>query len=189
MWASIRSRAGLSTAPQCCSRGEQLFPGILISRLTSEGDGCNTGCTNKNLLLFLLPECNPADSSKRQAKLAELWLLWRVPVDALGSSSSWRNLMEGSRKANQQMQHAWGWCAPPVGTGSAGVCPREACAWPLASGFFISTEIKTSQNSKCQKLHCRVCGIIRLLRKQLKVLHSPGLFGSEINLVKSVYIH
>lgn len=42
--------------------------------------------------------------------------------------------------------------------------------------FFISREMKTSQNSECQKHCCPVCAIIVLVRKLLNLLHYPMVY-------------
>lgn len=85
--------------------------------------------------------------------------------------------MEGPGQERSQPWRAEVWCTPLQGmvkllsTSSSGcLSTRNLCLF-FPTGFFISLEMKTSQNSKCQKHHCPVCAIIMLLRKLLKVLH------------------
>lgn len=110
-----------------------------------------------------------------------------------GSSSPRRSLMEGPGQDGLQTWSAWGWCTPLQGvvrllSPSSSDCSstRNLCLFP--TGFFISREMKTSRNSKCWKHHCRVCAIIILLRKLLKVLHSPMIYFAVRSTLWDLFI-
>lgn len=96
-----------------------------------------------------------------------------------GSSSPRRSLMKAPGQDRSRTWSAWVWCTPLqvkvrlLSTSSSDYLSTRNLCLLFPTGFFILREMKTSQNSKCQKHHCRVCAIIMLLRKLLKVLRSP----------------
>lgn len=177
---------GQVSAQPCSTVGEQPFPAVLISCLPSEGGGCNKALCFSSL--------KAVPGSERWAKRDKLWVFWQFPRDVFWQQHSQEEPIGRTRarritnlKGMRLMQTLWGTMRLLSTSRSDYLSTRNLCLL-FPAGFFISREMKTSQNSKCQKHQCRVCAIIMLLRKLLKVLHSPMIYFAVRSTLWDLFI-